>query len=795
MPLAALAQRLLLLAVLILSGAAGAGAQQVTNPVDDAAGRAERQVEGFRGTLAQAGQTVTRPAVSNEQLTSTRADIERIRIDATLAAERLTSPLSDLQAQLKKLPPPPAKDATEPQAIAGERQRLTTLIERLTAARSQLGLVAVEAEQLAAKVAATQRERFFEWVFEPSKSILNPSMWTSGASGLVVMAERIGVLVLNWRAAAKETYALPGLVALLALGAIAAVALLIGNWALRRVRSDAAPDDLTRLSRAVLAIVICVAVTQIGFEAAELVMDRLGLMVGRIGQVLDAAQGAILILVAFWTFAAAVFRPATPAWRIVAADDRAATSQATVLVLAGLVIASARFLFDMASAVFAPVEASHLVSGLSAGSLVALAAATLVSLGPAGAAPTDTSHVFGWLRRLSPLIWVLLAIAAAALALGYIALGDFIATKLFETVLIVSFLLMLHYLADAAVTASVDPASPTAAFLRERAAISRKAVERLGLVFSTAVDLALVVAGVPLLFGLWWFNWIDYGTVVSAFFTGFQVGDVTVTPWSIVLAALIFVTGLVLVRLAAYWLDRRVLSRASFDEGVRNSILTGTRYILTAVAVIFAATAAGLDFSNLAIVAGALGVGIGFGLQSIVNNFVSGLILLAERPIKVGDWVILTGGEGIVKRINVRSTEIETFDRATVIVPNSSLISDVVKNRTHADRLGRSLVTVSVEYGGDPARVSAILEDIGRSHPSALMLPAPFARFVNFGEFGMDFSLYVFIGEVSDVATVESDLRFEIWRRFAAEGIAIATPLKETHARHHGRARRQGKAP
>jgi len=389
--------------------------------------------------------------------------------------------------------------------------------------------------------------------------------------------------------------------------------------------------------------------------------------------------------------------------------------------------------------------------------------------------------------------WLMVLISAAALLLGYIALSDFITTKLFETTLFVAFLLMLHYLADAAVTASVEPASPTANFLRDRMAISRSAIERLGIGFSTVVDLLLVLAGVPLLFGLWWFNWIDYGAAVSAFFTGFQVGDVTVTPWSMVLAILIFAGGFIFMRVASYWLDRRVLSRASFDEGVRNSILTATRYILTALAVIFAASAAGLDFSNLALVAGALGVGIGFGLQSIVNNFVSGLILLAERPIKVGDWVILTGGEGIVKRINVRSTEIETFDRATVIVPNSSLISDVVKNRTHADRLGRSVVTVSVEYGCDPERVSAILEEIGRTHPSALMVPAPFARFVNFGEFGMDFTLYVFIGEVSDVSTVESDLRFEIWRRFEAEGIAIATPLKETHARQHGHARRTGK--
>lgn len=793
MPFAAGARGLLLVLLLAISLASGVAAQQVVNPVDDAAGRAERQVEQFRQTLGQAGQILARPGLANEQLARARSDIERVRIDSAIAVERLTSPLADLQAQLKKLPPPPGKDASEPQSIADERARLTALIDRLTAARSKLALVSVEAEQLAAKLAALQRDRFFALVLEPSRSILNPAFWRSGLAGVAVLAERSGALVQNWRVAAKETYAYPGLVALLALGAIVVVAMLIGHLALRRGRKDAEPDNFARLWRAVLALAVCVAVTQFGFEFAEELLDRLGLLVGRIAVVLDAAQNGVLTVVAFWTFAAAVFRPATPAWRVIAADDGAAASHATMIVLAGVIIGLAKFLFDMATAVFAPVEASQLISGLSAASLVALGGGAMLAV--AAARPSvERPNLFGWLRRISPLIWLLLLISAVALPLGYIALSDFIATKFFETALLVAFLLMLRHLADAAVSASVDSASPTAIFLRDRVALSRSAIERLGIAFSSAVDLLLVLAGIPLLLGLWWFNWIDYGVVVSAFFSGFQVGDVTVTPWSMVLAILIFGAGFAIMRVASYWLDRRVLSRASFDEGVRNSILTATRYILTALAVIFAASAAGLDFSNLALVAGALGVGIGFGLQSIVNNFVSGLILLAERPIKVGDWVILTGGEGIVKRINVRSTEIETFDRATVIVPNSSLISDVVKNRTHADRLGRSVVAVSVEFGCDPGRVCAILEEIGRGHAAALALPAPVARLVNFGEFGMDFMLYVFIGEVSDVSTVESDLRVEIWRRFAAEGISIATPLKETHARHHGRARRGGKA-
>ncbi|MFO1090207.1 MAG: DUF3772 domain-containing protein [Hyphomicrobiales bacterium] len=773
---------------------APAFAQQLVNPLDDIASRAERDVGTFRGTLQQANTTAARPAVANEDLASTRADVERVRIDAAIAADKLAAPLADLQAQLKKLPPPPAKDGTEPQSLANERARLSGLIDRLTAVRSQLSLVSVEAEQLASKVATVQRDRFVQRIFEPSRSILNPQLWSLGLAGAGVFADRLTGLFKAWYAQAQQTYDWPILIMLVTCAIVAAVAFAIVTWVLKLSNPDGAPDDVIRTWRATLSVVVSVAITVIAVEWLWTVLDRFGLMVGRLDRVYDAADNGIFTMVTFWTFAVAVFRPNAPHWRMVALDDRTAASNATLLTIAGIIIGFGKFFYDMAAVLFVPVETNHLWAGFSAVSLIVIASAMLLTLQPV----ENEEHAvqrsaLAWVRPFAPFFWIALAVATLALLLGYIALGDFITAKLFEAAVIISFLVLIHHLADATVAASLDQKSPVAALLRERLNFTKRGIERLGITVSTATDLLLVIGGFPLLVFVLSLNWISYGNVASAFFTGFQVGDVLVTPWSIVLALLIFLAGLVLMRIIYYWLDRRVLSRASFDDGLRNSILTATRYLLTGGAAVFAATAAGLDFSNLALVAGALSVGIGFGLQSIVNNFVSGLILLAERPIKVGDWVIVSGGEGIVKRINVRSTEIETFDRASVIVPNSSLISDTVKNRTHADRLGRAMVAVGVDYNSNPIRVADILTEIGRAHPACLPMPLPIVRFVDFGDYSLNFVLYVYIGEVSDVAQVESDIRFEIYRRFAEENIIIPSPLREITATEHARARRAAK--
>ncbi|TIW64513.1 MAG: mechanosensitive ion channel family protein, partial [Mesorhizobium sp.] len=186
---------------------------------------------------------------------------------------------------------------------------------------------------------------------------------------------------------------------------------------------------------------------------------------------------------------------------------------------------------------------------------------------------------------------------------------------------------------------------------------------------------------------------------------------------------------------------------------------------------------AGIDLSNLALVAGALSLGIGFGLQNVVSNFVSGLILLAERPFKVGDWIVAGDTTGTVKKISVRATEIETFQRQSVILPNSTLINNAVGNWTHRNKLGRVDIKVGVAYGSDVKRVHALLLEIARSHPLVLKNPEPFVLFANFGAAALEFEIRVFLADILNGNIVQNDIRFAIFDEFNSEHIEIpSTP-------------------
>ena len=207
----------------------------------------------------------------------------------------------------------------------------------------------------------------------------------------------------------------------------------------------------------------------------------------------------------------------------------------------------------------------------------------------------------------------------------------------------------------------------------------------------------------------------------------------------------------------------------NFDVGLRNSIRTSLGYLNFLVATGLALSYLGLNFEKLAIIAGALSVGIGFGLQSIVNNFVSGLILLWERAVRVGDWIVVGGDQGYVRRINVRATEIETFDRAQVIIPNSSLVTGVVTNLVRNDRTGRVVIPLTVAAFADPEKVREVLIAIAKANQLVLAIPAPQILFTGMSASALNFELRAFVGDVDTSVRVKSDLNFEIFRRFKEE--------------------------
>jgi len=274
-------------------------------------------------------------------------------------------------------------------------------------------------------------------------------------------------------------------------------------------------------------------------------------------------------------------------------------------------------------------------------------------------------------------------------------------------------------------------------------------------------------------------------TISSYFTDGFPVGAISVVPGKILSAILAFFILLTLARWLKNQLSERWLNKTRLDAGARESVVSLTTYTIVGLALVLALGMAGVDFQNVAIVAGALSVGIGFGLQNIVNNFVSGLILLFERPVKPGDWVIVGSTEGYVKKISIRYTLIQSFDRADVLVPNSELISSQVTNWMHRDTMGRVIVPVGVAYGTDVNKVREILHQVAADHPFVLMndwrVPGPKVLFMGFGESSLDFELRCFIKDVDYRLSVRSDLLFAIDEKFREENIEIPFPQRVIH--------------
>ncbi len=266
---------------------------------------------------------------------------------------------------------------------------------------------------------------------------------------------------------------------------------------------------------------------------------------------------------------------------------------------------------------------------------------------------------------------------------------------------------------------------------------------------------------------------------------GFEIGTVNIVPVKVIMALLTFAVMLSIIGWIKRRMDKSWLQRSRMDRGSKEAMISLTGYLGVAIGFLIALSIAGVQLANLALIAGALSVGIGFGLQNIVNNFVSGVILLFERPIKTGDWIVVGGTEGYVKKISIRSTQIQTFDRSDVIVPNSELISGQVTNWMFRDSLGRVVLPVGVAYGTDTELVKSILLDIAYQHPSVItkspILSKPWVLFRTFGDSSLNFELRCYIREVDNRLTVMSDMNFEIDRAFREAGIEIPFPQRDVH--------------
>jgi potassium efflux system protein len=746
---------------------------------------AEHEAAALRSDLERAQGVLAQDTVTDEQLADQRNVLEKLRADAQTEAAKLASPVKDVQQQLAQLGPVPANGQTEADTIALQRKLLVDTMARLTAAQKQFDLVTLEADQTSAKVSGLQRDQFFQRIFRADKSIFNPQLWSDGVTGAALFSSRVsGLLSVWWEQQAPQANFTGLLVvpfAFLALWFFYRVLhISFAGWLPQGKEVLVPLSPFRRLWRVVwgtLGIIVGLSILALTVEVA---LALSGLSTPRLDLLTQALFGVVAPTAFQFGLSWLIASPGNPQARLIAVDNRAARNIPIFVLLAAFIQSFTAQVTNLSSQLLLPVSMVAGQSAFSSALLIALAGSLLLLVRrQASVPPADVPepHYLAWFIRLMPLVWLLLLIALGSLAFGYIALAWFIAGKILDTILVIVMMMLVHHLADAFADTLNNPVSLVASNTRRITGIGERGLSRLALVIRTTADVFLVVVGVPWLMALWTVTWVDFRSVFNGLSSGFKFGNVSIAPGTILSLFTVFILGILATRFLSGWLDRRVLRQTELHKGVKDSIHTGINYLGYGLAATFALSSAGVDFSSIALVAGALGVGIGFGLQSIVNNLVSGLILLAERPLRVGDWIVTRAGEGIVRKINVRATEIETFDNGTLIIPNSTLITEPLKNWTHRDTLGRFNVQVGVKHGTDVDLVAKTLEEVAKAHPKVMRYPPPVIHLSRFAPQYIEFELGGQIADIFEAANISSDIRFAIVRAFKEKGITIPDAL------------------
>ena len=709
-------------------------------------------------------------------LTQLSTDIAPLVTESQAIVERLTPRVAALKARLDQLGTKPEKG--ESADISKERDTLDKGFTDSDGLFKRAKVLVVKAQQDSAYIAKRQRSLFTTSLFQRSTSILSPPLWATVAKETPDNITDATRIFRNWLDGFNENLSGGKLITFWSL----VVVVLLLYWPLTRVakrfvRHDPKIDKPSEWHKALVACWTAVSVSALMIAIMYGVVYVFSFFTSpdtRILPLFTALQGGVIRLALAAGLSRGLLAPNRSKWRLVDLDDKTADKLIRIVIGVALIVSLGKIIEALNDVISASLEFTVAVRGLGTLLVAAALTAALIDLGDepdtdkAGATapssgPSQRRDLYGLFRGLA---WALIVVMTVAVLIGYIPFGSFLTEQLTLVAATGTVLFLAIRLVDEACAWGFQPNSRIGRNLIYTVGLRRETLQQLPVLISGFARLSLIAVALLVVAAPWGMQSSDVSGNLNAIFFGFKVGDVTISIAGIAIAILSFVIILAITHAIQNWLEDRYLPTTRLDSGLRNSIKTSLGYTGFLLALALAAANLGVDFQKLAIVAGALSVGIGFGLQSIVNNFVSGLILLWERAVRVGDWVVVGADQGYVRKINVRSTEIETFDRAAVIVPNSNLVSGVVKNLMRTDRVGRLSIDLVVHASADPEKVREVLLDIARENDGIVSLPSPQVRFTDLTGAAMSFSLFCFVGDVESMARTKSDLYFEICRQF-----------------------------
>lgn len=767
------------LLVLCLLAAFAASAQASPHPLNVL-------VKEWGQAVDRAEKSLQKPDLTDEALETLQTELTSLRLSAVTASNAAMPEVQQISEQLKALGELPAEGAPpEPPDLSKKRKVIREELAAVEAAIKEADLIVARANHLLEQGNALRRARFTDRILLRWESPLAPEVWSKALPEIGSDLASAGENIKAW-SSTENFAALIGQRLVLALLASVILIWPLRLWLLRRFGQAPAEAELSHGRRLRIALqigLIRILLPSSATIAVYLAIDNSGLLPVAARQLAWILMASLIFLFFVAAFCRAALAPFEPALRIVRINDYGARAVSAIVTGLAAVFAADQVLQELQNQFKASLELTILhnfVASLLISALLLMLLRRSIWQAAAGPDADGTRPGTAW-RRLRWLLRLLVCAIPVSALLGYVALSRMLATELVFTAGLYVAVVLLRKIAAETIRHALSRQTPLGAKLWENLSLSEDGFEMLCFWLTEIVGAIIVLFGLLALLVLWGAGREDLSNWLFTAFFGFKVGNITVSPADVLLALLLFAALLAATRLFQHSLEHRVFPRTRMDMGVRHSIRSAVGYLGFTVAAAVAVSTVGINLSNLAMIAGALSVGIGFGLQNIVNNFVSGLILLIERPIKVGDWVVVGDHQGYVKKISVRATEISTFDRASVFIPNSSLISSPVMNRTYADKVGRLVLPITLAAGEDARRVKELLLEIMKAHAEIRISPPPSVFFKGFGDNGLHFELFAFIDDVDKLLTVTSDLCFQIQESFRREGIQMPYPHREVH--------------
>jgi small-conductance mechanosensitive channel len=765
-----------LVLVAATAGAAQPGAKPAAAPQPPPVAA---RLDATKASLDEIEKALAADAHFDDSLAELRRRLTVMRAELRDTIGALEGELNQATAQLKQLGDPPEEDQPkEDPGVAAERAKLTKQQSEVEAAVKQGRLLLVKADEASERVTDLRRGLFTRELFARSAGLFNPTFWADVSEGLRSEAGRLVQLGRAWwlYAGAAATRGSVAGAALTLLG-FGLGAVLLFRWLHHRLIDGGLAARFDRAYQAVMVLLAHALTMPAAVIVTVLVLENYGLMPAWIRSLGVGIGLAVATASTGRAVARALFAPDQPSRRLFAWSDAEATRATFHLTWAARALGLVIVLNLIHKTTTAPIALTVATSAMLAVTIVGLAV-NFMWRTARGAAAEDAPPGPG-LRGARVLLALFVVAIAVPLAAGYIALAAFMASRLVIVLSLAGMLVVLDAFVDALFTQVLSGGSERGRAIAGLLGLSSRGLDLIATLLSAIIRVSLLVLAILAVLGPWGVFADDVLTRLAEAAFGWQVGGVTISIQTVLGAIAILLIGVLGVRGAQRWLETSFLPRTALDPGLQHSISTlfGYAGLIGVLAAVLGSI--GIDLQKIALIAGALSVGIGFGLQSIVSNFVSGLILLAERPIRVGDWVVVKNEEGFVRKISVRATEIETFDRASVIIPNSEFITSSVKNWTHGNTLGRVILKVRVAYDSDVERVREILAGCARAHPLVLRAPPPGVFLLGFGDIGLDFELRCILSNVENGLSVKNDLHVAVLQKFREAGIKIPYPIHD----------------